>query len=117
MFLFIPDPDFFPSRIRIPGSKKHRIPDQNSQHWNRDRFFPDPGSPTHISESLVSILWEKNNNSLSIGSNFFLYLSKNKIIRNFCEIWDYKKSETTNFSPSFFLDVFGSEMEKNQDPK
>jgi hypothetical protein len=26
-----PDPDFFPSRIRIPGSKKHRIPDP--QHF------------------------------------------------------------------------------------
>ncbi len=27
--------------------------------WIRDRFFSNPGSPTHISESLVTIFWGK----------------------------------------------------------
>ncbi len=39
--LFIPDPDFYPSRIRIfshpgsriQGSKRHRIPNPDPQHW------------------------------------------------------------------------------------
>ncbi len=32
---WIPDPDFFPSRVRIliPGVKKHWIPDPDPQHW------------------------------------------------------------------------------------
>jgi hypothetical protein len=29
--MFIPDPDFVPSRIQ--RSKKHRIPDPETQHW------------------------------------------------------------------------------------
>jgi hypothetical protein len=28
--MFMPDPDFFPSRIPDPGVKKHRIPDPRS---------------------------------------------------------------------------------------
>jgi hypothetical protein len=37
----------------------------------RNRFFPDPGSQTHIFESLVTIFWVKSSKSLKIGPNFF----------------------------------------------
>jgi hypothetical protein len=50
----------------------------------RNRFFPDPGSQSHIFESLVTIFWAKKfYNSLKIGPNFFLQHLKNKIIFNF----------------------------------
>jgi hypothetical protein len=41
--MFIPDPDpiFPPSRIRIQGSKKHRIPYPDPQHWFSDTGVPD----------------------------------------------------------------------------
>jgi hypothetical protein len=38
MFIRDPDPDFYPSRIRIPGSKRHRIPDR--QHCFPGGDFP-----------------------------------------------------------------------------
>ncbi len=65
------------------------------------RFIPtfqDPRSATHISESSVTIFWVKNTIiSLSIGSNFVLYLFKNKIILNFVKFvtTKSKKSKTT----------------------
>jgi hypothetical protein len=65
--------------------------------WIRDRFFPDPGSQTHIFESLVTIFWVK------ISSNFFLYLFKNKIILNFVKFEVTKKVEQQNFSSLIFL--------------
>ncbi len=35
-------------------------------------FIPDPGSPTHIFESLLTIFWgNKYHGSLSVGSEFF----------------------------------------------
>jgi hypothetical protein len=41
--MFIPDPGsafFHPgSGIRIQGSKKHRIPDPDPQHWNFSHFL------------------------------------------------------------------------------
>ncbi len=41
--MFIPDPDpiFPPSRIRILGSKKQRIPDPDPQHWFSKTGVPD----------------------------------------------------------------------------
>ena len=49
----------------------------------RNRFFPDPGSQTHIFESLVTYFGKKYNTSLKIGPNFFLQHFKTKIIFNF----------------------------------
>ncbi len=46
-----------------------------------ESLISDPGSPTHISESLALVnifLGEKYSNSLLIGTHFFLYLSKIK---------------------------------------
>jgi len=45
-----------------------------------NRFFPDPGSQTHIFESLVTFLGKKFYNSLKFGPLFFLQQFKNKII-------------------------------------
>jgi hypothetical protein len=44
-------------------------------------FFPDPGSPNHILENLVTVfgVYFNSGSIHSIGSNFFLYLFKNKI--------------------------------------
>ncbi len=46
----------------------------------RNKFFSDPGSQSHIFESLVTIFWVK---SSIIGPNFFLQHFKTKIIFNF----------------------------------
>ena len=108
-------------RIRDLGSGAFLTPGSGI----RDRFFPDPGSQTHIFKSLVTIcLGKKFYNSLKIGPNFFLQHFKNKIFQ-FCEIYgSTKKGMTTNFfSPMSFIAVFesgirdpGSGMGKNQDP-
>ncbi len=93
----------------------------------RNRFFPDPGSQTHIFESLITIFLVKTSkiyNSLKIGPNSFLQHFKNKIILNFVRFVATKQGMTTNlFSPLSFVDVFGSgirdpgsRMGKNQDP-
>ncbi len=50
----------------------------------RNRFFPDPGSQTHIVESLLTIFWVKSPIILcKLGQIFFLHQFKNKIIFNF----------------------------------
>ncbi len=88
----------------------------------RNRFFPDPGSQTHIFDN------KRFYNSLKIDPNFFLQTSKNKIIYNFVKFVAIKKG----FHPSLLLLFFdpgseirdprsgirdpGSEMGKNQDP-
>jgi hypothetical protein len=52
--------------IRDPGWVFFRIPDLGSR-------ISDPGSQTHIFESLVTIFWVKSSkNSLKISLNFFL---------------------------------------------
>jgi hypothetical protein len=44
MFIPDPDPDFFPSRIKDPGVKKHRIPDPDPQHWVQNTEMPLAGA-------------------------------------------------------------------------
>ena len=43
-----PDKTYSESRIRVQGSKRHRIPDPDPQHWYQcwgfGMFFPDAGS-------------------------------------------------------------------------
>ncbi len=74
-------------------------------------FYPDPGSLTHVFESLVTIL--------KIGPNFFLQHFKSKIIFNFVKFVAPEEGITTIFfHPSLlllFLDP-GSGVGKNQDP-
>ncbi len=68
---FVADPDPVSGAFLTPGS------------GIRNRFFPDPGSQTHIFESLVTYFGKKYNTSLKIGPNFFLQHFKTKIIFNF----------------------------------
>jgi hypothetical protein len=89
-------------RIRDPGWKKMKIrdkhpgsatlhigtgsvadPDPGSGAFLtpgsgiRNRFFPDPGSQTHIFEGLVTIFWVKTSIILGKLGQFFLFnLSK-----------------------------------------
>ncbi len=67
----------------------------------RNRFFPDPGSQTHVFESLVKI------ESFENWPKFFQH-SKHKIIINFVKFVATKKITTTNFSPLSFVALFGS---------
>ncbi len=67
-------------RIRDPGSDAFLTPGPGI----RNRFFPDPGSQTHIFESLVTIFWVISSIILGkLANNFFLQSSKTKIICNF----------------------------------
>ncbi len=57
----MPDPDFFPSRIRIQGSKRHRIPDP--QHWRlvksskwKMKRLVDSGNPSKLWKIPVPIM-------------------------------------------------------------
>jgi hypothetical protein len=77
----------------------------------RDNFirFPKLGSPTHLSEGIVTdFLGKIYVNSLPIGSNFFLILFKNKNKPQFCEIYRHKKGKTKIFFPVFFFIDVGS---------
>jgi hypothetical protein len=49
----------------------------------RNRFFPDPGSQTHIFESLVTIFWVKSSIIFENWPKFLLQHFKTKIIFNF----------------------------------
>ncbi len=76
--------------------------------WIRDGFFPDPGSQTHIFESLVTIFWVQSSIILwKLAQIFFFSISKG-----------YKKGTYENkfFPPLSFAAVFGSGMGKKQDP-
>jgi hypothetical protein len=42
------------------------MPTMLVNHRIRDNFFPDPGSPTHISESLVTIFGVKLKNTSNL---------------------------------------------------
>ncbi len=58
-------------------------------------------------------------NSFSIGSNFFLYRFKNKIVFNVVKVLKFvasKQGQTADFSPSSFVVAVGSGMNENQDP-
>ncbi len=85
----------------------------------RDRFFSgsgfsDPGSQTHIFESLVTNFWVKSSIILENWPKFF---SSALIIFNFVMFVATKKGMTTNFfSPLSFVAVFGSVIGKNQNP-
>jgi hypothetical protein len=79
-----------------PGSDAFLTPGPGS--GIRNRFFPDPGSQTHIFESLGThfvIL-------LKTGPNVFLQHFKNKIIFNIVEFGTKKKGMTTIFFTSLF---------------
>jgi hypothetical protein len=52
----VADPDPGSGAFLTPGSGIRCLFDP----WIRDRFFPDPGSQTHIFESLVTIFWVKS---------------------------------------------------------
>jgi hypothetical protein len=72
----VADPDPGSGAFLTPGSEI------------RNRFFPDPGSQTHLFENLMTIFWLKSSiilygNSLKIGPNFFIQHFKTKIIFNF----------------------------------
>jgi hypothetical protein len=97
-------------RTRDPGKGVFLIPGTGV----RDMFFTDPGSSTHISERLETILWIECTIFLCQFDKFFVcqYLFKNKIILEFVNT---KKGKTTNFSLSSFVVVAGSEIHKNQD--
>jgi hypothetical protein len=87
----------------------------------------DPGSQTHIFESLVKVfLGKKFYNSLKIGQIFFLHHYISKIIFNGVKYVAPKKGMAKkNFSPLSLVAVLdpgsgirdpGSGMGKNQDP-
>jgi hypothetical protein len=109
VFSSVADPD--------PGSGAFLTPGSGIQN----RFFPDPGSRipypgshTHIFDNFLG---KKFYNYLKIDPNFFLQTSKNKIIYNFVKFVAMKKGMTTNFFSSLsFVTVFGSGMDKDQDP-
>ncbi len=85
-------------RIRDPGSGGFGI---------RNRFFPDPGSQTHILESLVTIFWVKSSVILRKLAQIFFQHFKNKIIFSFVKFVATRKGMTTNyFSPLSFDVVF-----------
>ncbi len=71
----------------------------------RNRFFPDPGSQTHIFQGLVTIFWVKTSIILGkLGHIFFFSISKIKQYGiQFCEICGYKKcfDKKKLFTPVF----------------
>ncbi len=102
-------------RIRIldPGSGAFLTPGSGIRSlfdpWIRDPEWvfsgsriSDPGSQTHIFESLMTIFWGKKfYKSMKIGPNFFLQRFKNKIINNFVKFVATKKGLTKKiFHPS-----------------
>ncbi len=82
-------------------------------------FFPDPGSQTHIFESLVTTFWVKSSELVQI---FFLQHLKNKIIFNFVKfvatnkVWHQIFFTLSLFCCCFWIWDPGSGMGKNQDP-
>ncbi len=93
----------------------------------RNRFFPDPGSQTHIFESLVSFLWVKYTIVLCKLAQIFFFSSSNKIIFSLVIFVATKKGRTANIYPLHHLLLLldpGSEIrdlgfgiDKNQDPE
>ncbi len=77
----------------------------NPESGIRNRFFPDPGSQSHIFESLVKIFWLKSSKILwKLAQIFFLQHFKTKIIYNFVKFVATWKGMTTNFfHPSLLL--------------
>ncbi len=59
----------------------------------RDKFFPNPGSPTHISKCYVAIFWVKNTQVFVNWPKSFLYLFKNKMISNLWSLWLQKRED------------------------
>jgi hypothetical protein len=62
----------------------HRLAVLRIRDWGlfdpgiRNRFIPDPGSQTHIFESLVTTFWVKSSIILCLAQIFFLSSSKIK---------------------------------------
>jgi hypothetical protein len=73
-----------------------------------DPWITDPGTQTHIFDSLVTIFWVKSSiNSLKIGQIVFFSISKNNL--QFCEIKGYKnRYDNQFFSTLSFVAVFES---------
>jgi hypothetical protein len=69
----------------------------------RNRFFPDPGSLTHIFESVVTIFWVKSSKKFFKLAKFFSSAVKKWNNLQFCEICGYKKSYDNKF---FFTPLF-----------
>jgi hypothetical protein len=86
----------------------------------RNSFTLDPGSQTHIFESLVTVFLIKSSIILKIGPEFFLQHFKDKIIFNYVKFGLQKRSDSDN--KFFFTLLFcccldlGSGMGKKQDP-
>ncbi len=81
-------------------------------------WISDPGSQTHIFESLVTNFWVKSSLILwKLAQIVFLQHFENEIIFNFVKFVATKKGMTIiYFSSLSFVAVFGSGMGKNQDP-
>ncbi len=69
----------------------------------RNRFFPDPGSQTHIFESLVTIFSLKSSIILWKSAQIFFFSISKKNNFQFCEICGYKKGVTTDFFTPLLL--------------
>ncbi len=117
-----PGSNFYPSRIPDPNYL-HLILDP---HWKimapsvadpgssalltpgsgiQNRFFPDPGSQTHIFESILKIFWVKTSTILwKLAQIFFLSILKIKysILWN---LWQQKSMITKYFSSLIFVTV------------
>ncbi len=69
-----------------------------------DRFFQDPGSQTHIFESLVTIFWVKSFIILwKLAQIFFFSISKLKKFSLMCNLWLHKRYDNNFFSPLSFV--------------
>jgi hypothetical protein len=109
------------SRISDPGS---RIPDLGSRISDPGpgSRISDPGPGSQIPNPYFcklsdKFLGKKFYNSFKIDPNFFLKHFKNKIIYNFVRFVATKKGlKKKSFSPFSLVAVFGSGMDKNQDP-
>jgi hypothetical protein len=67
--MLIPDLDFFSipeMGSRIQGSKMHRIPDPDPQHWIRNTVFPvqDLGVDTQVAQHLAATYGDR---AFSVG--------------------------------------------------
>jgi hypothetical protein len=96
-----PDPD--------PGSGAFLTPGSGI----RNRFFPDPGSQTHIFEDLVTIFWVKSLIILGKLGKIFSSAYQNKIIFSFVKFVAAKNGLTKKFFHPCLLLLFldpGSEI-------
>jgi hypothetical protein len=86
-----PGSGFFPSRIRIEGTKKHRIPDPDPQYWFiLNLAFPFPFQQESVTRKLHLIAhfvayWENLRNCFtSLVAELFFVLSSCVTVANHC---------------------------------